>query len=170
MCKNGQASTVEGDCYLWSPCVAKRRDTGCLLPGNAAVNMYPQQWDTVFSVGSVQRSYLKNKRRYSSVDWSEVKWREVNWSEVKWSSWLVNDRVLSSEFSAGDSHGKFGDLWIFKCDLKTLCVLQCTVDRSVWFSKTVTAPVLYKPVKISADRMKRLMWSDCTLCKAATVL
>jgi hypothetical protein len=35
---------------------------GSLLPGNAAVNMHPQQWETVFSVGSVQRSYLKNKR------------------------------------------------------------------------------------------------------------
>jgi hypothetical protein len=39
---------------------------------------------TVFSVGSVQRSYLKNKRRY--------------------------DSVLSSEFAAEDSHGKFANL------------------------------------------------------------
>jgi hypothetical protein len=33
-----------------------------LLPGNAAVNMHPQQWETVFSVRSMQRSYLKNER------------------------------------------------------------------------------------------------------------
>jgi hypothetical protein len=33
---------------------------GSLLSHNAAVNMHPQQWETVFSVGSVQRSYLKN--------------------------------------------------------------------------------------------------------------
>jgi hypothetical protein len=31
----------------------KRGDIGSLLPGNAAVNMYPHQWETVFSVGSV---------------------------------------------------------------------------------------------------------------------
>jgi hypothetical protein len=49
------------------------------LPGNAAVNMHPQQWETVFSVRSVQRSYLKNERRYE----------------------------FSSEFSVEDSHGKF---------------------------------------------------------------
>jgi hypothetical protein len=42
---------------------------------------HPQKWETVFSVGSVQRSYLKNKRRYSSV--------------------------LSSEFSVEGGHGKF---------------------------------------------------------------
>jgi hypothetical protein len=42
----------------------KHGDMGSLLPGNAAVNMHPQQWETVFSVGSMQRSYLKNKRRY----------------------------------------------------------------------------------------------------------
>jgi hypothetical protein len=35
-----------------------------MLPGNAAVNMHPQQWETVFSVGSEQKSYLK--RRYTS--------------------------------------------------------------------------------------------------------
>jgi hypothetical protein len=35
--------------------------------GNAAVNMHPQQWETVFSVGPVQRGYLKTKRRYDSV-------------------------------------------------------------------------------------------------------
>jgi hypothetical protein len=28
---------------------------GSLFPGNAAVNMHPQQWKTVFSVGSVQK-------------------------------------------------------------------------------------------------------------------
>jgi hypothetical protein len=41
--------------------------------------MHPQQWETVFSVVSVQRSYLKNERRYE----------------------------FSSEFSVEDSHGKF---------------------------------------------------------------
>jgi hypothetical protein len=41
------------------------------LPGNAAGNMHPQQLKTVFSVGFVQRSYLKNKRRYDSVLSSE---------------------------------------------------------------------------------------------------
>jgi hypothetical protein len=35
---------------------------GSLLPGNAAVNMHPEQWETVFSVGSMQMSYLKDKR------------------------------------------------------------------------------------------------------------
>jgi hypothetical protein len=42
----------------------KHGAVGSLLPGNAAVNMHPQQWKTAFSVGSVQRSYLKNERRY----------------------------------------------------------------------------------------------------------
>jgi hypothetical protein len=58
-----------------------------MLPGNAAVNMHPQQWETVFSVVSVQRSYLKDERRCE----------------------------LSSEFSVGDSHGRF-----FAEDKKTL--------------------------------------------------
>jgi hypothetical protein len=40
---------------------------GRLLPGNESVNMQPRQWETVFSVGSVQRSYLKDERRYQSV-------------------------------------------------------------------------------------------------------
>jgi hypothetical protein len=31
----------------------KHGDIGSLLPGNAAVKMHPQQWETVFSVGSV---------------------------------------------------------------------------------------------------------------------
>jgi hypothetical protein len=52
---------------------------GSLLPGNSAVNLHPQQWQTVFSVESVQRSYLKDERRYE----------------------------FSSEFSAGDSSGRF---------------------------------------------------------------
>jgi hypothetical protein len=47
--------------------------------------MHPQQWETVFFVESVQKSYLKNERRY--------------------------DSVLSSEFSVEDNHGKFVDLW-----------------------------------------------------------
>jgi hypothetical protein len=37
---------------------------GSLSPGNEAVNMNPKQWETVFSVGSVQRSYHKDERRY----------------------------------------------------------------------------------------------------------
>jgi hypothetical protein len=41
----------------------KHGNIGSLLPGNAAVNLHPHQWETVFSVGSVQRSYLKNDRR-----------------------------------------------------------------------------------------------------------
>jgi hypothetical protein len=36
-------------------------DVGRLLPGNAAVNIYPQQRETVFSVGSVQGSSLKKR-------------------------------------------------------------------------------------------------------------
>jgi hypothetical protein len=37
-------------------------------PSKSTVNMHPQQWETVFSVLSVQRSYLKNKTalRFSS--------------------------------------------------------------------------------------------------------
>jgi hypothetical protein len=42
----------------------KHGDIERLLPGNAAVNMHPQQRETVLSVGSVQRSYLKDERRY----------------------------------------------------------------------------------------------------------
>jgi hypothetical protein len=38
----------------------KHGDIGSLLPGNAAVNIHPQQRETVFSARSVQRSYLKN--------------------------------------------------------------------------------------------------------------
>jgi hypothetical protein len=57
-------------------------DIGSLLSSNAAVNMNPQQWETVFSVRSVQRSYLKNERRYE----------------------------FSSEFSVEDRHGKFIEL------------------------------------------------------------
>jgi hypothetical protein len=52
---------------------------GNLLPGNAAENMHPQKLETVFPVVSVQRTYLKDARRYE----------------------------FSSEFSVGDSHGKF---------------------------------------------------------------
>jgi hypothetical protein len=52
---------------------------GSLLPGNADVNMRPQQWETVFSMGSVQRSYLKDERHCE----------------------------FSSEFSVEDSHGRF---------------------------------------------------------------
>jgi hypothetical protein len=51
---------------------------GSLSPGNESVNMQ-QQWETVFSWGFVQRSYLKNKRRYE----------------------------YSFEFSVETSHGKF---------------------------------------------------------------
>jgi hypothetical protein len=35
------------------------------LPGNAAANMHPQQWETVFSMGAVQRNYFEDHRRYS---------------------------------------------------------------------------------------------------------
>jgi hypothetical protein len=62
-----QTSTMGKLCFLCSPREQKHGDIGSLLPGNAAVNMHPQQWKTVFSVGSVQRSYLQNKRRYDSV-------------------------------------------------------------------------------------------------------
>jgi hypothetical protein len=50
-----------------------------MLPGNAAVNMHPLQRETVLSVGLVQRSYLKDERRYE----------------------------FSSEFAVEDSHGRF---------------------------------------------------------------
>jgi hypothetical protein len=49
------------------------------LSGNAAVNMHPQQWETMFSVESMQRSYHINERRYE----------------------------FTSEFSVEDKHGKF---------------------------------------------------------------
>jgi hypothetical protein len=52
---------------------------GNLLPGIAAVNTHPQQWEMVFSMGSIQRSYLKDKQHYE----------------------------FSSEFSVEDSHGRF---------------------------------------------------------------
>jgi hypothetical protein len=42
----------------------KHGDIGNLLPGNAPVNMHPQQRETVFSVGPVQRSYPKGERRH----------------------------------------------------------------------------------------------------------
>jgi hypothetical protein len=71
----------KGNCFHAFRAEKKHSDIGSLLPGNAAVNMHPEQWETVLSVGSVQRSYLNNKLRYSSV--------------------------LSSEFSGGDSHGNF---------------------------------------------------------------
>jgi hypothetical protein len=62
-----QTSTVRKLCFLCCPRRAKHGDTESLLPGNAAVNMRPQKWETVFSVGSVQRSCLKDKRRNDSV-------------------------------------------------------------------------------------------------------
>jgi hypothetical protein len=52
---------------------------GSLLPGNAAVNMHPQQLETVFSVGSMQQSYLKDEQCYE----------------------------FSSEFLVEDSQGRF---------------------------------------------------------------
>jgi hypothetical protein len=57
----------------------KHGDIGSLLPGNAAVNMHPQQWEMVFCVGSVQRSCLKEEWPYE----------------------------FSSEFSVEDNHGSF---------------------------------------------------------------
>jgi hypothetical protein len=68
----------------------KHGDIGSLFPGNAAVNINPQEWETVFSVGSVQRNYLKNKWRYCSV--------------------------LTSEFSVEDSHGESSTCEDLKCD------------------------------------------------------
>jgi hypothetical protein len=76
-------------------------DIESLFPGNAAVNMLPQQWVTVFSVVSVLRSY-KNKRRYSSV--------------------------LSSKFSVENSHGNFVDLWSLKvCVIQWDCYSSCVL-------------------------------------------
>jgi hypothetical protein len=49
---------------------SKGTDIGSLLPSNAAVNMHPQQWETVFSVGSVQRSYLKKTAPLFSSEFS----------------------------------------------------------------------------------------------------
>jgi hypothetical protein len=49
--------------------------------------MYPQQWETVFSVESVQRSYTKDERRYEfssefSVEGSHRKFAVEEESEV----------------------------------------------------------------------------------------
>jgi hypothetical protein len=44
---------------------------------------------------------------------------------------LVSDRVLTSEFLVGDSHGKFILEEELTCELKTLCVLQCSGIGSV---------------------------------------
>jgi hypothetical protein len=44
----------------------KHGDIGSILPGNAAVNMHPQQRETGFSMGPIQRRCLKNKWRYDS--------------------------------------------------------------------------------------------------------
>jgi hypothetical protein len=50
--------------FLCGPRRAKAQgDIGGMLSSNAAVNMHPQRCETEFSVGSVQRSYLKTKRR-----------------------------------------------------------------------------------------------------------
>jgi hypothetical protein len=57
-----QTATKEGK--LFSLRSAPSKST---LPGNAEVKMHPQQWKTVFSVGSVQRSSLEDHRRYSTV-------------------------------------------------------------------------------------------------------
>jgi uncharacterized protein (DUF2132 family) len=35
-------------------CFMRSASSKSTLPGNAAVNKHPQQWDTVFSVGSVK--------------------------------------------------------------------------------------------------------------------
>jgi hypothetical protein len=42
----------------------KHRAVGSPLPGIAVINMHPQQRETMFSMGSVQMSYLKDERRY----------------------------------------------------------------------------------------------------------
>jgi hypothetical protein len=39
----------------------------CLLIGNEGVNTHPKQKKTVFSMGSVQRSYLEDSLPYESV-------------------------------------------------------------------------------------------------------
>jgi hypothetical protein len=69
---NGSVSEPRqyGNCVFYAArAKQKDEDIGSLLPGNAAVNIHPQQWETVFSVGSVKRSYLKIKRRYSFEFW-----------------------------------------------------------------------------------------------------
>jgi hypothetical protein len=56
---------------------------GSLFPGNAAVNMHPQKWEMVFSVGTVQRSL----NIYNLIDEQRYE--------------------FSSEFSVEESHGRF---------------------------------------------------------------
>jgi hypothetical protein len=64
---------------------------------NGSVNTF-QHWKTAFSVAFVQMNELKNKWRYGSV--------------------------LSSEFSVGDSHGNFVDLWRLKvCFEDFMCAI-----------------------------------------------
>jgi hypothetical protein len=43
---------------------SKSTDVGSLLSGNAALNIHPQQWETVFSVGSVQRFIYTRNNTY----------------------------------------------------------------------------------------------------------
>jgi hypothetical protein len=69
-----------GNGVFYAVCAEQKHgDIGSLLPGNVAGNMHQQQWETVFYLGSVQRSRLKDKRRYG----------------------------FSSDFSVEDSHGRF---------------------------------------------------------------
>jgi hypothetical protein len=77
-----QTATIEEKLLTMWSAPSKRT-----LPGNAAVNMHTQQWETVFSVRSVQRSYLEGHRRCSTVlgrrQTRDVRiWRRVNlWIE-----------------------------------------------------------------------------------------
>jgi hypothetical protein len=66
-CVNTNTDNRRGTVFYAVRAEQKHRDIGSLLPGNAALNMHPQEWETVLSVGSVQRSYLKNKQRYDLV-------------------------------------------------------------------------------------------------------
>jgi hypothetical protein len=98
-----QTSTIEG---LFSMGSAPRP-----LLCSGSVNTF-KQCKTVFSMGSVQRSYLKNKRRY--------------------------DSFLSSEFSVGDSHWKFEeDLWrlcVWLGDFMHVQYLECVIQWDCYSS------------------------------------
>jgi hypothetical protein len=78
---HGQDSNfhLKRNIWSWAPAWALHQDRQTDWPSvamwlwlclwlwvNATVNMHPQQWEAVFSVGSVQRSNLKNYRRYDS--------------------------------------------------------------------------------------------------------
>jgi hypothetical protein len=63
---NGSVNTNRGntrrETLFYVVCAEQKDgDVGSVLPGNAVVNTHPQQWETVFSVGSLQRSFLKKR-------------------------------------------------------------------------------------------------------------